>query len=178
MFQHIEKTISRPVPGEYAPYALNYISLVPDERVLYHLQQNNNALNALIAAQPEDILNKGYAPGKWTLKELIVHITDTERIFAYRALCIARGEQAILPGFDEDAYAATSNAQSRSIENIMEEYNSVRQASITLLASFNDEALLNMGNANKIPVSVRALAYQIAGHEMHHVNIIKERYLK
>lgn len=176
--QHIEKTISRPIPGEYAPYALNYIKLVPDERVLYHLQQNNNALNELIAAQPEEVLTTGYAPGKWTLKELIVHVTDTERIFAYRALCVARGEQAMLPGFDENAYAAASYAQNRSIENIMVEYNSVRQASIALLAGISDEAFLSMGSANNVPVSVRALAYQIAGHEMHHMNIIKERYLK
>ncbi|MGN6568064.1 MAG: DinB family protein [Flavipsychrobacter sp.] len=176
--QHIEKTISKPVPGEYAAYALNYISLVPDERVLYHLWQNNNALNELIAAQPEEKLNKGYAAGKWTLKELIVHVADTERIFAYRALCIARGEQGMLPGFDENAYSAASNAQSRSIENIMAEYNSVRQASMALLAGLADEVFLNIGNANNVPVSVRALAYQIAGHEMHHMNIIKERYLK
>ncbi|MBS1689978.1 MAG: DinB family protein [Bacteroidetes bacterium] len=171
------RKISRPEEGEYAPYAISYISLVPDERVLYHLQQNNNALNKLIAAQSEDRLNKGYAPGKWTLKELMVHVTDTERIFAYRALCIARGEQALLPGFDENAYAAASDAQNRSIENIMVEYNSVRQASIALLSGFSDEVFLNIGNANNIPVSVRALAYQIAGHEMHHMNIIKERYL-
>jgi len=176
--QHIEKTISRPVPGEYAPYAISYIRLVPDERVLYHLQQNNKAVNELIDAQPEEVLSKGYAPGKWTLKELIVHVTDTERIFAYRALCIARGEQAMLPGFDENTYAAASNAQSRSIESIMAEYNSVRQASIALLAGLSDEVFLNMGNANNIPVSVRALAYQIAGHELHHMNIIKERYLQ
>lgn len=177
MFQHIEKTISRPLPGEHAPYAISYISLVPDERLLYHMQQNNDALNELIAALPEEQLNKGYAAGKWTLKELIVHITDTERIFAYRALCIARGEHGMLPGFDENAYAAASNAQSRSIENIMVEYNSVRQASIALLAGLTHEVFLNMGNANNVPVSVRALAYQIAGHEMHHMNIIKERYL-
>lgn len=178
MFQHIDKTISRPVPGEYAPYAIRYISLVPDERLLYQMQQNNETLNELIAALPEEQLNKGYAAGKWTLKELIVHITDTERIFAYRALCIARGEQGMLPGFDENAYAAASNAQSRSIENIMVEYNSVRQASIALLAGLTHEVFLNMGNANNVPVSVRALAYQIAGHEMHHMNIIKERYLQ
>jgi len=176
--QHIEKTISRPVPGEYAPYAISYIRLVPDERVLYHLQQNNKAVNELIGAQPEEVLSKGYAPGKWRLKELIVHVTDTERIFAYRALCIARGEQAMLPGFDENTYAAAANAQSRSIESIMAEYNSVRQASIALLAGLSDEVFLNMGNANNIPVSVRALAYQITGHELHHMNIIKERYLQ
>lgn len=171
------RKISRPEEGEYAPYAISYISLVPDERVLYHLQQNNYALNELIATQPEELLNKGYAPGKWTLKELMVHVTDTERIFAYRALCIARGEQGMLPGFDENTYAAASDAQSRSVENIMAEYNSVRQASIALLAGLNDGVFLNMGNANNIPVSVRALAYQIAGHEMHHMNIIKDRYL-
>ena len=124
------------------------------------------------------MLLKGYASGNWTLKELIVHVTDTERIFAYRALCIARGEQAMLPGFDENTYAAASNAESRSIESIMAEYNSVRQASIALLAGLSDEVFLNMGNANNIPVSVRALAYQIAGHELHHMNIIKERYLQ
>ncbi|MBA3829502.1 MAG: DinB family protein [Taibaiella sp.] len=170
--------IAKPIAGEYDPYARMYIDLLPDDnKVLYHLQQNGAALKQHIAAQPEEKLNKGYAPGKWTLKELLVHMIDTERIFAYRALCIARNEKAMLPGFEEGDYVHYSNAGKRAIEAIMAEYDSVRLGTLALLNSLDEEALLRTGNANNATVSVRALAYQTAGHELHHINVIKERYV-
>jgi len=171
------RKISRPEEGEYAPYAMAYISLVPDDDVLQHLQQNAAAVKEMIKALPEEMLNKGYAPSKWTLKEVLVHIIDTERVFAYRAMCISRNDKTLFPGYEQDDYVRFSNANERSIENIMAEYESVRASSIAMLNSLSDDMLLRTGTANNAQVSVRGIAYQIAGHELHHLNIIKERYL-
>ena len=118
-----------------------------------------------------------YAPGKWTIKEVLIHICDTERIFAYRALRIGRGDITPLPGFEQDDYVPVSQANSRSIKNILAEYESVRKATLTLFNSMPRQAFTHIGTCNNSPVSLRALAYMIAGHEMHHVAIIKERYL-
>jgi uncharacterized damage-inducible protein DinB len=126
---------------------------------------------------PEEKLTYRYAKNKWTIKEILVHIIDDERIYAYRALCFARNDKTELPGFEQDDYALFSNANERSIENILNEYEAVRNATITLFESFDEAALLRKGIANKNGATVRALGYHLAGHELHHINIIKEKYL-
>jgi len=120
--------------------------------------------------------NYRYAEGKWTLKEVLLHMIDTERVFAYRAMCIARGEQQNLPGFSENSYTANGNADAREMTNLLEEYQAVRMGSICLLRSLTTEQADKLGSANGRPVSVRALAYMTAGHELHHLHILKERY--
>jgi len=126
---------------------------------------------------PEDKLYYRYDEGKWTIKEILVHIIDDERIYAYRALRFARKDSTELAGFDQENYAVNSGANKRSIESILHEFETVRKATISLFESFTDEALTSSGIANGNKVSVRALGYHIAGHEKHHVNIIRERYL-
>ena len=127
---------------------------------------------------PEGTLLYRYAEGKWTIKEVLVHIIDDERIYAYRALRFARNDKTELPGFDQDPYAFYSNANVRSIESIIEEYEAVRMSTITLFNGFSDDVMLRSGVANNNEVTVRALGYHIAGHELHHLNILKNRYLK
>lgn len=172
------KIIEKPEPGEYPFYASMYIDLLPDDgQLLKHLKDNLNMVRALISALPEEKWAYRYAQDKWTIKEVLVHIIDDERIYAYRALCFARNEKTALPGFEQDEYVLYSNANERSISNIMEEYEAVRFATIALFNGFDQSALLRQGVANKNKATVRALGYHIAGHELHHINIIKEKYL-
>jgi uncharacterized damage-inducible protein DinB len=175
--QSLQK-ISKPTPGEYAPYTIMYIGLLPDDGLLLqHLQTNFEMVKQMISSLPEEKLLHRYEAGKWSIKEILVHITDDERIYAYRSLCFARNDKTSLPGFEQDDYTLYSRADERSIENIMEEYETVRKATITLFNGMNDEMLLRTGVANGNTSSVRALAYHIAGHELHHINFIKEKYL-
>lgn len=172
------KIIEKPEHGEYPFYASMYIDLLPDDGLLLkHLKDNLNQVKALISAFPEEKWSYRYAPDKWTIKEVLVHIIDDERIYAYRALCFARNEKTALPGFEQDEYVLYSNANERSIGNIMEEYEAVRFATIALFNGFDQTALLRQGVANKNKATVRALGYHIAGHELHHINLIKEKYL-
>ena len=164
--------------GEFNPYAMMYIKLLPDDGlVLKHLKANFKKVKEFVLSLPNDKLNYRYAENKWTIREILVHIIDDERIYAYRALCIGRNDKTPLPGFEQEDYVPFSQAKKRSLNNILREYKTVRNATLSLFASFNKEDLLRIGTANGHPVSVRALAYHIASHELHHVNIIKERYL-
>lgn len=172
------KRISKPAAGEYPAYADMYIQLLPgDGLLLQHLRENLAAAKTLVFSLPEEKLLCRYAPGKWTIKETLVHIIDDERIYAYRAMCFARGEQKELPGFEQDDYAIASGANERDIINIMEEYEAVRNASITLFNGLPDDAFTKWGTANNNKATVRALAYHLAGHELHHLNIIRSKYL-
>ena len=174
------RKIAKPLKGEYAPYADMYIKLLPDDSmVLQHLHDNFAVVKDLIYSLPEKLLNHRYAEGKWSIKEVLVHVVDDERIFAYRALCYARGEQMGLPGFDQDAYAAHSQADERSLDNIFEEYEAVRRSTIALFNGLPEDSLSRIGNGSGsfAGASVRAMAYHLAGHELHHINLIKERYL-
>jgi uncharacterized damage-inducible protein DinB len=172
------KRIEKPEAGEYAPYADRYISLLPDDGlVLKHLKENLKATRDFILSLSEEKLNFRYAEGKWTIKEILVHLSDDERIYAYRALRFARHDQTVLPGFEQDSYALYSGANSRGVRDILEEFATVRKATLSLFESFDDEALVRTGMADGNRVSVRALAYHIAGHELRHVRLIKERYL-
>ena len=172
------KTIQKPATGEYAPYAMMYIDLVPDDGlVLQHLRTNLQALKDLVGTLLEAKLVSRCAEGEWTIKEILVHIIDTERIFAYRALRFARNDQTELAGFEQDAYVAASDANERRIEDILDELTAVRMATLALFSSFSENVLCKSGISSKHPLSVRSALYQIAGHELHHVNSIKENYL-
>jgi uncharacterized damage-inducible protein DinB len=172
------KQIEKPAEGEYAPYTIMYIGLLPDDGlILKHLEDNLSATKDFILSLPSEKLTYRYAEGKWTIKEILVHIIDDERIYAYRALRFARNDKTELPGFAQDDYAIHSGANERDIEDILREFASVRQATISLFEGLNHEALLRIGVADGKVMSVRAAAYHIAGHEMRHINIIKERYL-
>ena len=172
------KRIQKPPEGEYNPYAIMYIKLLPDDGlVLQQLKENFKQVKEFIQSLPPDKLTYRYAENKWTMKEILVHIMDDERIYAYRALRIARNDKTPLPGFEQEDYVPFSKANKRSLANIFQEYKTVRNATLSLFSSLNKEDLLRIGIANDHPVSVRALAYHIAGHELHHVNIIKEKYL-
>ena len=118
-----------------------------------------------------------YAPGKWTIKQVLGHVLDGERIFAYRAVCVARGETAPLPGFEQDDYVAGGSFNERTLNSLLEELRAVRQSTIALLENLPQQAWMRKGNANKYAVSVRGIAFMVAGHELHHVKILREKYL-
>lgn len=174
------RIIPPPQPGEYPPYAIMYMKLLPaDGLILKHLWDNFLEVKELIYSLPEEKLYHRYAPGKWSIKETLVHIVDDERIFAYRALRFARGEQNNLIGFDQDSYAALSEADNRELDNIFEEYETVRKSTIALFNGLPEDSLMRMGHGTGTfnDATVRALAYHIAGHELHHLNLIKDKYL-
>lgn len=166
----------RPQQGDYNPYFDNYISLVKGENILAALESNRRTTEAFLKSIPEKIGNYAYAEGKWSVKQVIIHITDTERVFAYRALTIARGDTTPLPGYDENIWADNCAAEKRKLADVVEEFLSVRQSTIQLVKSFDEEKLSRKGTTNNNPASVIALLYVIAGHELHHLKVLKERY--
>ncbi|HEX2207897.1 MAG TPA: DinB family protein [Longimicrobium sp.] len=171
------RRIPKPRPGEYPPYARMYLDLLPDDdRLLEHLTGNLQVAIDLVSALPEERLLHRYAPGKWTIRETLVHVVDDERIYACRALCFARGETTPLPGFEQDDYAAASGANARSLRSILAEYAAVRHATIALFEGLDEAALTRTGVANGNRASVRALGWHIAGHELHHLKLLRERY--
>jgi uncharacterized damage-inducible protein DinB len=172
------RRITKPLEGEYPPYADIYIGLVPgDGLVLKHLNESLKATRAFILSLPREKLDARYAEGKWTIKEILAHVIDDERIYAYRALRFARNDATELPGFEQDAYAVYSGANRRGVESLLKEFAAVRRATVALFESLDEEALARSGVADGKRTTVRALAYHIAGHELRHVNVIKERYL-
>ena len=166
----------RPQQGDYNPYFDNYISLVKGENILAALESNYKITQQFLKSIPEEKGDYSYADGKWSVKQVIIHITDTERVFAYRALSIARGDNTALPGYDENVWADNCAAEKRTLADVVEEFLSVRQSIIHLVKSFDDELLSRKGIANNNSASVIALAFVIAGHELHHLNVLKERY--
>ena len=170
-------TIGRPAPTEYVTYYATYVNLALEGDVLDRLRRQVDETAALVGGLGERGGDYRYAEGKWSIKEVIGHISDVERIFAYRALSFARGEEQALPGFDENAYARVSNAAGRTLGDLVAELRTVRAATLSLFTGFGAEDLLRRGTANQNPYTVRALAYIIAGHERHHTGIVRERYL-
>src|SRR6266436_3603909 len=170
------KAAVRPLPGEYAPYYETYIALVKSDDILATLEAQRLLSAQLFAARSERDGNFRYAPDKWTVKEVLGHLSDTERIFAYRALRIARGDQTPLSGFEQDDYVRGGNFAERTLANLAEEFGMVRAATIALFKSLQKDAWQRRGVANKNEVSVRALAFIVAGHELHHRLILEERY--
>jgi uncharacterized damage-inducible protein DinB len=172
------KTIAKPETDEFAPCTIMYIGLLPDDGlILKHLGDNLATTSKFIRSLPEEKLSYRYAEGKWTIREILAHLIDDERIYAYRALRFARNDYTELPGFDQDAYAVNSGANERTIEDLLQEFAAVRNATISLFESFDSQVLTRTGVASGNVMSVRAAAYHIAGHELRHMNIIRERYL-
>ncbi len=169
----------KPEPGEYAqsPYVSRYIEQVGEAPVLEVLARQFTEMQRIFGALDEEKSGYRYAEGKWTLKELLGHMVDTERIMAYRVLCMARGEKQPLPGFDENAYAEHAAYGSRPFADVLEEYRLVRGANLLLFRSFTEPMLGQVGNANGNNISARAMLYVLTGHEAHHLGIIRERYL-
>lgn len=163
--------------NEYGPYYKGYIDLAGNDLLIAGLTKSMYRHLNLFSSISEDKMNYAYAEGKWTIKELIVHLIDCERVFAYRALRCARNDKTDLPGFDQDDYVTTSEANNRSKASLIEEYESVRKSTIAMFRSFTDEMLAQVGTANGNPMSPRALGFIIIGHEKHHAKIIRDRYL-
>lgn len=170
-------TARRPEASEYAPYYDKYVALVPTGDVIETLRRQSADTLALLRSIPEDKAGARYAPGKWSVKELVGHVIDTERIFTYRALRFARGDRTSLHGFDQDPYVLAADFDTRTLADLGEEFAHVRAASLSLFQSLNEAAWQRGGTASDNEVSVRALAYITAGHEAHHIQVLRERYL-
>lgn len=172
------RLIPKPQPSEHAPYTAAYIDLVPETGfVLQHLAANFHVMKTTLIGLPEEKLTTPCAEGEWTIKEILLHIMDAERVFTYRALRFARGDMTELPGYEQDDYVPPSQANERSIESIFMEYEALRNATITFFQNVPEAALTRQGVGSGYPLSVRAAVYQIAGHELHHLHSIHENYL-
>lgn len=169
--------IARPGTDEYAPYYGTYIGKVPDGDLRAMLASQLAETLALIRSISESRGGHRYAPDKWSIKGVLGHLADSERIFSYRALRIGRGDTTPLPGFEQDDYVPMGNFDARTLRDLADELAAVRQATLHLFAHLDQAAFERRGTASGKPVSVRALAYIIAGHELHHVGILKTRYL-
>lgn len=169
--------MNRPATTEYAPYYQTYLKKVPDGDIIQILAQQMEETRALIKTLPPGKADFRYAPGKWSVKEVIGHMVDTERVFAYRALCFSRNEKTHLPSFEQNDYVENANFAQRTLEDIAEEFRLVRQANIILFRSFDEEIKMRRGIASGVELTVRAIMYIIAGHELHHRGILEERYL-
>jgi hypothetical protein len=167
---------ARPDPTEYAPYYGNYISRVPEPDVLATLRGDAPELISTLKAIPEERGGFRYAEGKWSIREMIGHMIDAERIFAYRALRIGRADATPLPGFEQNDYVAAAGSDSRTLKDLVEELRTVRESTILLFASLPEEAWTRRGVASGHEISVRALAYVIAGHTRHHLKVLRDFY--
>ena len=167
----------KPSPATYPEYFKKYVDQVPEEDLLTGFQNQLTVIKEFLNSITEEKSMYAYDTGKWTLKEVLLHMIDTERIFNYRALAIARKETASLPGFDENIYAANSNANSRTWQNLIDEFLALRSSTEFLFKSFTDEALSTSGISNNNPVTVISLGFITLGHFYHHKNVMQERYL-
>lgn len=169
--------ISRPQPDEYAPYYSAYTGKVPEGIDLFALLTSQpDELRALLKGVSESQANVRPAPGEWSIKEVLGHVCDTERIFAYRALTFARAETALLPGYEQDDYIRATDFNARTVSSLVEEFAAQRQANLLCFKPLTDEELLRRGTASGNPFSVRALLYILAGHVIHHTISLKETY--
>ncbi len=170
-------SLRRPTPAEYAPSYAPYVAAVPDGDVLDFLRIQFDEVTALFSSLTEAQGGFRYAPGKWTLKDLLQHLTDAERVFSFRALCIGRGDTTPLPGYEEDDYAAAAGAGRRTLPDLLAEWQAVRAGSLGLFHSLPEGAWDHVGTANSVPVAARCFPYFCAGHTAHHLSVIRERYL-
>ena len=168
--------MKRPQADEFAAFYKSYIDTVGDH-VIAELEHQINSFPAFLKGITNDKASFAYAKGKWTLKELIGHVNDTERIMAYRVLRIARNDQTPLPGFEEEDYVSNAHFADRTMESLAEEFGALRRANMYLISSFTEEEVNRTGTSNGVTISVRALIYILAGHLNHHRKIIEERYL-
>lgn len=169
-------TIARPDPSEHGAYYRKYVDLVPDGDIVATLLDQNEPTLALVGLKEEETLRR-YAPGKWNLREVLGHLIDTERVFAYRALRIGRGDSTPLPGYDQDGFVKAGGFDDQSFAALLDEFRLVRLSTVALYKAFPQEAIARTGVANDNPISVRAIAWIIAGHERHHMAIVREKYL-
>lgn len=170
-------THNRPSAGEYAPYFEKYVALVKAPDVLGLLEAQSRELQGLLSPLSEAQGGSRYAPDKWTIKESLGHVVDAERVFSYRALRIARGDQTPLASFDQDGFVKAGNFDARSLADLLDEHAAVRRASLALYRSFAEEAWDRRGVASTKEITVRALIYITAGHELHHLNLFRDKYL-
>jgi len=171
-------TSLRPVSGEYAPDYEGYISVVPAGDIIQTIEKQTAETSRLLSTIEESRGSFRYAEGKWSIKEVIGHVIDCERVFSYRVLRFSRNDATALPGFEQDDYVKYARSDARTIADLAREYSAVRESTLALLRSLDEDAWSRRGTSNENPVSVRALAFIIAGHERHHVEVLKERYLR
>lgn len=166
----------RPAPNEYVSAFERYISRVPETDVLPALEKQPAEIRTALSAVTGERERFRYAPGKWSIREVVGHVIDTERVLGYRAVCIARGETAPLPGYDENTYAANAGHDRRPLASLLAEYEALRRSHVLMLGDLDDAAWLRVGTANGHPVSVRALAFVLVGHVRHHLAVLAEHY--
>ena len=169
--------MQRPAPTEYADFYVGYVSGVPDGEILTLLESEVDRTSSLLRGLTPEQASHRYGEGKWSVKEVVGHLIDTERMFGYRAHCFARQDPAHLPSFDQEDYAKSSNADDRPLNQLVDELNAVRQSNIVLFRSLDDAMWSRRGIGSDCEFTVRALAYIIVGHEIHHRAVIEERYL-
>ena len=169
--------MNRPAETEYAPDFQNYVGQVNETDIMAVLRSEIDDLDVLLNRVPAEKETYAYAEGKWTIRQVVGHLIDSERVFGYRALCIARGEQQNLPGFEQDDYLRTSPYNRIDLEDLLSEMRLVRLSNIAMFRTLDEEAWNRAGIANNNQVTVRALAFIMAGHLRHHMNVLRERYL-
>jgi hypothetical protein len=167
----------KPAADEHAAYYASYIQEAPPGDLLNTLEQQGAELTAFYRGIPEAKGGHRYAEGKWTVRDVILHVSDAERVFSYRALRIARNDATDLPGFDENVFVKHGEAETRTLSQLADEFAAVRRATMALLTPMSDEQMLRRGTANKNGITPRALAWIMAGHAHHHARVVKERYL-
>jgi DinB superfamily len=171
------KNAGRPQTGEYSSYYQRYIDFATEDDVVAALDAQSHETATFLGGISEQQASHRYEPDKWTIKQLVGHIVDSERIFAYRALCIGRGDTTALPGFEQEPYVTQAASDDRPLADLAEELAAVRRANVMMLRAFPDAAWSRAGTASGNAISVRALAFIILGHERHHLRIVRERYL-
>jgi len=173
----VAAAIGRPEPGEYAPYYEKYIAEIAGNDILNTLYEQRRQMLLLLSGRNESDGEIRYAPEKWSVKEVLGHICDAERVFAYRGLCIARNDRTPLASFDENEYVKNAPFGRQALADLIEDFIAVRRATISLFRGFDEVAWTRRGVASNNPISVRALAHIIAGHELHHRRMLEEKYL-
>ncbi len=166
----------RPSEKDYAPYYKSYIEKIKGDNILGILQEQLTTISDFFKSVSEEKANYAYAENKWSVKEVLGHIVDTERVFAHRAFCFARGEKQSLPGFEQDDYVKEGRFNKRELKGLVNEFALVRKANLVLFNSFSEDDLNKRGIANKNEVTVRAILFITAGHAMHHITVLKEKY--
>jgi DinB superfamily len=167
----------KPQPHEYASFFETYTSKVQANSLQEAVEKYATAIHEFITSMPANKADYAYAAGKWTIKDVIQHLIDVERVFTYRALSFARKDNTPLPGFEEDDWAASANTSNRSLENLQDEFVALRHATDIMLLSFTNNQLQETGTANNNPITVHAIGFIIYGHLLHHIGVLKERYL-
>jgi hypothetical protein len=166
----------QPLESEYAPYYQNYVGQVTEQEILPVLRSELDALDVLLGRVTAERETYRYAEGKWSIREIVGHLIDGERVFGYRAFCIARGEQQDLPGFEQNDYIVSAPYDRIDLEDLLSEFRLVRLSNIAMFRTLDEEAWQRIGTANGNQVSVRALAFIMAGHVRHHMGVLRERY--